>query len=111
MRATGKSKSDPRVNVTRAEVDYLQAERVRAMRECPDLEFQRWRRSSDQFWRWQPRLEVLGRDRDGSLLARIVITKHGADTRYVRRIRCHHSLGSTTGRDLQLRGVGKRAYC
>lgn len=110
MRALAGSKKDPRVNVTRAEIDFLHAERVRAMRECPDLEFQQWRRRSDQFYAWEPRLFVHGRDRDGSLIAMVVITKVGTPKRYVRRLRVHHSLGLTSSRHLQLRGARAPAY-
>lgn len=103
--AQRRKRFDHRINVTGAERDYLHAERLRAMHDCPDLSFQRWRRGEGNFWAWQPRLDVIGRDRDGSLLARIVICKRDAETRYVRKLRVHHSKGSTGARELQLRRV------
>lgn len=95
----------PRIKCTRAEVDYLHAERLAAMRSCPDLDYQRWRQQPTKFWLWSSRLEVIRRCKDGSLIARIVIQKGDSKRRWVRKIRVHHSLGSTAGRGLELRRV------
>lgn len=103
--STRRKGNHARIKVTRSEVDFLHKERVRAMHECPDLAYQRGRRDKAAFWDWQDKLEILGRDKDGSLLARVVLGRRGSKTRYVRNLRVHPSIGSTEDRALELRGV------
>lgn len=95
----------PTLKVTALERDFLLQERLAAMHQCPDLEYQRARRDPKLFWAWTSDLQVLRRDKDGSLLARIVIAKRESTKRYIRKIRCHHSLGSSTERGLRLRRI------
>lgn len=93
----------PRIKVTKAEVEFLHSERRAAIKACPDLDFQRWRQTKDDFWRYSLCMELQSRDRDGSLIARFVIIRRGTKKRYIRKIRGHHSIGSPSGRVLELR--------
>ena len=54
-------------------------------------------------WRkgWKATLEILGRDRDGSLRARVVCTSRELSEPYVRRVRLVKRQGLTLGRRLE----------
>lgn len=94
---------------TQLEVDFLQAERARCLRGCPHLDVQRARKSINSWQGWSCQLQVSRRDRDGSLIARVVIARQGSKTRYVRKLRTPGGLASTSDKDVPLRRVAGAA--
>lgn len=95
------------IAVTAAERDWLYNERVRAMVECPNLEYQRARRSSTVQPRWLSALRIYRRDKDGSLVAKIILKQQLTGVRYTRKLRVPASLGSTSRRGVHLRRAHK----
>jgi len=85
------------------EREWLYDQRIRAMNACPDLEYQRWRKSQDNGIKWLSALRIYHRDKDGSLLAAVVIKEKGTGLGYKRKLRTPAILGSTSTRGIHLR--------
>jgi hypothetical protein len=77
----------PTIEVTRTESQFLFHERLRALEDACRRDAGgvpvpvRWRKN------WRANLELLGRNRDGTLKARIVCRKGNTRQRYVRSLR------------------------
>jgi hypothetical protein len=97
----------PRIMVTATERDWLLENRLRAMKECNDIRWQKARRTPMNQHSWRAALQVHARCKDGSLLASVVIRDGESGASYRRALRCHHTLGSTSSRDIQLRRTRK----
>jgi hypothetical protein len=96
-----------RISCTPAERDWLYEQRLRAMKECNDIRWQKARRTPLREHSWRCRLEIHRRCKDGSLLASVVIRDGETGTSYRRNLRAHHTLGSTSGRGIHLRRASK----
>jgi hypothetical protein len=97
----------PTIKVSRPEYDALQEERRAANRQIPNLITRRALTSGVAATVYAGRLEVIGRDRDGSLLARIRYPALPERESYVRKVRVAGAIGSTLPRGIHLRRVAK----
>lgn len=96
------------IAVTRAERDWLYNERIRAMNECGSIPFQIARKSQKCLESWLCALRIFRRDRDGSLVAAVVLEPKGGGQGYMRKLRVPASLGSRSSKDIHLRQRFKR---
>lgn len=99
----------PLIKVTKAERDWLKQERLRAMSDCPDLEYQRDRKDPKKAMGWRAELLVHGRSRDGCLEVSVQVHRTFERNCYTRKLRVPAKLGSTSGRDVHLRQERRRA--
>lgn len=93
----------PMITVTAAERDWMYAERRRAMKECPDLVYQKDRRDPKKAMGWRSELHIHGRAPDGCLEVSVVISPAAPLRVYKRKLRVPSRLGSTSRRDIHLR--------
>src|SRR5215210_1064304 len=96
------------IRVSPIERDWLYDERIRAMRECPNLEWQRARRSAKCLQTWHSGLRVHRRSKDGCLEASVVIKHKLSGEVYRRKLRCPSSYASSQGLGLLLRRAPTR---
>lgn len=91
------------IAVTRAERDWLYDERVRAIRTFPNITFHLQIQQKEVPFPWLCALRIYRRDKDGSLLAAVVLQEKGSKSRYIRKLRVPAAYGSTGDRELYLR--------
>lgn len=97
----------PTVKCTRAEYDFLQEERRRAIRECPEIALRAALRDRTVPFPFRCLLHIHGRTTDGHIEATITIRRRGASTGYKRRIRAVLAQPSTGRRGIPLRQIHK----
>lgn len=109
MQAANLLREEETIAVTALERDWLYDERARAIRECPDIPFHLQKQRKVTPFPWLCALRILRRDKDGSLLAKVVIQEKGSKPRYVRKLRAPSSYGSTGDRGIHLRRRSRAA--
>jgi hypothetical protein len=97
----------PKIFVTKLEYQWLNNERVRALREAPVTAIPVRHMPGGIYRGPKAKLIVKRRSKDGCLIASILVTIEGSKTRYVRNLRVPSTLGSTSDRELSLRRISK----
>jgi len=93
----------PLVYISRSARAWLFSERLRAIKECPDLDFQRARRDKVIPFPYRCCLLVHRNTKDGCTLASVVISMRGSNKRWVRKLRYVPSVPLTEAREIGLR--------
>lgn len=76
------------------------------MRDCRKLRMGNLEQSESESPHVSGYLQVSRRCKDGCIVAKVVVIPDGSKKRYVRKLRCPATLGSTSDRGMYLRGAG-----
>ena len=103
MQSANLLREEETIAVTALERDWLYDQRIKAIRECPNLGIHAAKRDKIIPFPYRCSLRIYRRDKDGSLGAEVVLQEKGSKSRYIRRLRSPARYGSTGDRGIHLR--------